>query len=407
MNPSLPGGAGDADLAGEVAGGFAAAARLAYTFVPYDRLQQGRADAPNPSELGIDVHLGTIQLSLSTPTRTTIDVQLPAGNLTTRQLGMTRTDRGVGDLELRLQQRTAPARRSRASFGAAAGAVLPTGAYVARSGAAQLPPEASTLTLGRGVAWWLAELDARLPVEARGDVAAQLSARGPLGRTDDDFGWGPEVRGSLGGRGRIGAWLDARLTGDVQWRAGATEPDPFAGGRIDSANVGGWQLTAIPSITARLPGGVAVSLGLRIPLVTDVTGNQLVPGTGAFLAVGHARPLSRSRSRPRAGAAPIVVAAATGRFTVVDYWATWCAPCAEIDRALTAAAPGWPDVDIRRVDMTHDDPALTLPAGARGLPVIEIFDARGQRVALLEGARALDVVDVVDRLRAAQPGGTP
>jgi thiol-disulfide isomerase/thioredoxin len=92
-----------------------------------------------------------------------------------------------------------------------------------------------------------------------------------------------------------------------------------------------------------------------------------------------------------------------GRITVVDYWATWCQPCAVIDRALAAAAPRWgADVHVVKIDATEwpGDTAPALPAGADGLPAVEIFDATGARHLLLRGEDALRVVAEVDRLRA-------
>ncbi|MEZ4404684.1 MAG: thioredoxin domain-containing protein [Kofleriaceae bacterium] len=421
MNPALPGGAGgqsDGDR-GPERGQYSASARAGYTFVPYDHLQQGRVEAPNPAALAVDVHLATLQLTGGLPSGTSLDLQLPVGQLTTRMLGAARTDRGMGDLELRVRQSlTALRPLARSRLGLTLGLVAPTGPYVAKSAAAQLPPEAEALTLGRGVVWGLAEADLRVAVTDQVAATAQLSARLPGGQTDDGYQWGPEARTTVGAQVRAASWLTVQVASDLQWRGGATEPDPFAGGRLDSANVGGWQWTAIPSASAAVPGGVTLTAGLRVPIVADVTGNQLVPGPGGVVAVSYAPAFARSSRRPaRAAAAgtspggsagPRPAAGATapvpGSITVIDYWATWCGPCGEIDVRLRAAAPGWPDVVIKRVDLTAaDDLASALPAPAAGLPVIELFDARGQRAALLVGADALGVVDVVERLRAASP----
>lgn len=401
MNPALPGGASDGSAA---AGGgrWSTSVRLGYAFVPYRELWQGRSIAPNPSQLAIDVHLATLQVIATAPTATSLDVQLPAGAVVTRSIMGERTDDSVGDLELRLRQDGSRWWPDAAFAGALAlGAVVPTGPYVARSGAANLPPESIALTLGRGVPWWLLEADGRWAIARRVSALAQLSARGPLGQADDGFAWGPEVRTTVGVRVAAKPWLAAVAISDLQWRGGASEPDPFAGGRIASANVGGWQWTAVPSVSATLGRGVSASLGLRIPLVADVVGNQLVPSVGGFVGLTYAPPARRRRPPPPL-AAP---APAVGTITVVDYWASWCAPCGEIDARLSAAAPRWPDVVIRRLDATEDG-AVELPVEARGLPVVEVFGPDGKRVALLLGPDALDVVAVVDRLRAARRGSS-
>ena len=66
-----------------------------------------------------------------------------------------------------------------------------------------------------------------------------------------------------------------------------------------------------------------------------------------------------------------------------------------------AAAKRWPDVRIVRVDATlWPDDGTRLPDGVTGLPVIEVFDERGARLALLVGPEARRVVERVDELRA-------
>lgn len=398
MNPALPGGALTADD-GPAEGGWAVSGRVGYAFVPYGRLQQGTDTAPNPGQLAIDVHLATTQATLTAPSATSLDLQLPVGVLATTSLTGDRTDRGAGDLELRVRQgldRWLPGlARSGVGLGATVGLVAPTGGYVARSGAANLPPEAAALTLGRGVTWALAEADLRVRLPARTTMLVQLSGRTPLDHTDDDFAWGPEVRGNLGARITVTPWLGLMAATDLAWRGGASEPDPFAPGqRLDSANVGGWQWTAAPTVLLSTRHGVSGVVGARMPLRADVRGNQLVPQLGLFAAVSYARTLTAAR--PASG--PVV---GTGQITVVDYWATWCAPCTKIAAALAEAAPRWPDVRIVKIDATAlgEPGAPTLPAGVTGLPVIEVFDRDGKRAALLTGDDALRVVEKVDALR--------
>src|SRR5689334_9547110 len=96
------------------------AARATYTFVPYDRMQQGTATAPNPMDLAIDVHLGTLQVVAGAPTATSVGLQLPFGALATRSIAGDRTDTGAGDLELRVRQLLV----RDLQLGVAAGAVL-------------------------------------------------------------------------------------------------------------------------------------------------------------------------------------------------------------------------------------------------------------------------------------------
>jgi thiol-disulfide isomerase/thioredoxin len=367
--------------------------RVAYTFVPYGRLQQGTREAPNPDGLGIDVHLASMQATGALPTGTSLAVELPVGSLITRTSMGDRTDTGVGDLEVRVRQTVRRWLRV-PRLGASVGAVVPTGPYSDRTGAATLQPEAVALTLGRGAPWALAELDAAVPFGDRATAFVQISARTPLAHTRDDFAWGSEARATLGAQLALGAHWSVGALADVQWRGGATEPDPFMpGNRLESASVGGTWLTVTPSVRRALPAGVAVSAGLRFALASDVVGNQLVPQTGAFLAISYA-----ARARP---APPRRVRPAAGAITVIDYWATWCGLCAQIHADLEAARARWPDVRITRVDATAwpDPAAPRLPDGAGGLPAIEIYDARGTRTHLLVGPDARRVVEIVDGLR--------
>ncbi len=382
------------------------ATRLGYTFVPYGKLQQGQNTAPNPNRLGINVHLGTLQVVVNAPTGISLDLQLPFGVLVTKTLGMSRTDNGIGDLEVRLRQSTnALLRIPRVSLGVTIGAVLPTGPYVERSGAANLPPEASFLTLGRGTAWSIFELDGRTQIASRVAAIAQLSMRIPLLQTKDAFEWGSEVRATVGARITILPWLTTMVATDVQWRGGSTEPDPFAGGRLNSANNGGWQWSLTPSLTATLPKGFLLTAGVRVPLYLDVTGNQLVPQLGAFTALAWSHQLSKPSAR--SSVTPVIRPTA-GKITVVDYSATWCAPCADIERDLAAAEPRWPDVKIVSIDASNwpDASAPRLPDGATGLPVVEIFDQNGRRLALLLGEAARNVVQRVDEFRVTQPASS-
>jgi thiol-disulfide isomerase/thioredoxin len=343
--------------------------------------------------------LGSLQAMATAPTGTGLDLQLPFGSLMTSTLDQRRTDRGLGDLETRARQsltRFWPI--SRLDLAVSLGAVLPTGGYIERSGAANLPPEAAGLTLGRGVYWWLAEVDARVSVSARLAGLAQVSGRGPLDRTRDDFAWGPELRTTIGVRLAATPRVSVLAMTDVQLRGRATEPDPFTQGRLDSANVGGWQWSLSPSVAVALTSDWAVVIGARVPVLSDVVGNQLVPQTGGFVSLSYARRLVAPRTPTAAPSR-----AAAGMITVVDYWATWCAPCTEISRQLGAAAARWPDVRIVKIDASRgpDEGGPRLPAGSTGLPVIELFDTNGRRAALLVGEEALRVVEKVDALRAA------
>lgn len=382
-----------------------AAGRLSYAGIPYNDLQQGTQEAPNPNELAIAVHLATLQMRLTAPTATQLSVLLPSGRLSTTTIQDNRTDTNVGDAEIRLRQTLPWLSRPRIDVGV--GMVLPTGPYVERSGAANLPPEASYLTLGRGVSWASAELQASVPVTGSASTYVQLSARMPLSYTRDEFSWGSEARAVLGAQFRLPSGFTALAIAEWQWRGGASEPDPFVGGRIESPNAGGTWWTVTPAVSYAATGDISVLGGVRLPVHTDVSGNQLVPGIGAFLALSASwstkkKPQALVARKPT-GKPFVKPEPSPGVITIVDYWATWCAPCKKIDAALKAAESDWPDVRIIRVDASDwPDSGVELPDGAEGLPVVEVFGVDGERAHLLRGSNALQVVDIVNTMRNEQ-----
>lgn len=86
---------------------------------------------------------------------------------------------------------------------------------------------------------------------------------------------------------------------------------------------------------------------------------------------------------------------APGRVTVLDFWATWCHPCAHVDELLRDLAAEHPELAVRRAEAPDANCALVrdhLADDAR-LPQVWIFDAQGRRTDRLVGAS-------VDEIRA-------
>jgi thioredoxin 1 len=83
--------------------------------------------------------------------------------------------------------------------------------------------------------------------------------------------------------------------------------------------------------------------------------------------------------------------------TVVDYWATWCAPCLALKPLIDALEAREPRLTVRRVDASNLD-AEELEAmvpGAAGLPIVEVFRADGSLARRLVGEAVFQVEDVV------------
>jgi len=343
----------------------------------------------------------TTELAVTAPWQTKLSVQLPGGRLATSTVTESRTDSDLGDAELRLRQSLPTWKSIRIDVGG--GVVLATGPYVPKSGAANLPPEASFLTLGRGVTWALGEVQVSTSLSETVSVYGEFAARTPLSKTEDDFEWGNELRGVVGGRLQLPYELSALGIAEWQWRGKATEPDPFVGGRIESANAGGHWVTLMPALGYEISNALSVLGGARVLAYSDVRGNQLVPSIGGFLSLSgrwsFGGPSKARAAEPIEGSSE-PPSAVLGKITIVDYWATWCSPCKDIDALLEEAKADWNDVVIKKVDASaYPDETITLPAGASGLPVIEIYDKAGKSKHVLLGPDALNVVDIVNAMR--------
>jgi thioredoxin 1 len=313
-------------------------------------------------------------------------------------------DQGLGDVELRL----------RGELGALlggvgwprlwlhAGGVAPTGHFIVKGTA----DTSRYVSVGRGVAWALAGLDVADSLGARWGYLAQASVRLPFGTlTGNDgylFRWGPEARLYAGPSLVLVPDL-LTLTSGVEWQwrdsgeeqmSSSAELLPFANGGVDL-----W--TASAGLHATLPVGAPSSLTAsligRLPLYQEVRGIQPVPGPSVFAALSWSwqsaaaapKPVVGRRLQPgEAPSSPLVSPLVQpGRVTLIDYTATWCAPCQQLAPKLEAYVAAHPDVVLHKVDATAWDGAdlqAHLP-GEAGLPVLDIYGRDGRLIARLVG----------------------
>lgn len=136
-----------------------------------------------------------------------------------------------------------------------------------------------------------------------------------------------------------------------------------------------------------------------------------------------------AKPRPKAGftdagGAPMDYSAFEGKVTVVNFWATWCAPCrhemptldnlqAELggeeftvaaissDRTAEQAQKFFDEINIRALTLYHDPRAkLARSSQVIGYPVVLILDRKGREIARLTGGAEWDSIEAVNLLRS-------
>jgi thiol-disulfide isomerase/thioredoxin len=92
-----------------------------------------------------------------------------------------------------------------------------------------------------------------------------------------------------------------------------------------------------------LLAGAALFLGSRAPSATSA--GDIAPS--ALYAAGFRDPQGATHS----------LAQFRGRLLVVNFWATWCAPCREEMPAFTRLQARWSDRGVQFVGLARDEPA--------------------------------------------------
>ena len=94
--------------------------------------------------------------------------------------------------------------------------------------------------------------------------------------------------------------------------------------------------------------------------------------------------------------------AVPGKVTIFDFYATWCAPCQNLEVRLFELANANADVAVRKITVTNwDGPVVDryLSDVAR-LPHLLVFDSAGNEIAELSGDETDTLDDVVERARS-------
>ncbi|HTJ44718.1 MAG TPA: thioredoxin domain-containing protein [Kofleriaceae bacterium] len=193
-------------------------------------------------------------------------------------------------------------------------------------------------------------------------------------RAGDRYAAGVELRRALDRAWSVTGGLALQDETAEHWR---DTPDPSEGnlGRVDVMIDAGASWAASRD--------VSFDLDVKVPIYTHVVGGQL--DMPAIVSLGA----SWSFGRPTAPK----IEHAEGKTTIVDYWATWCAPCKVLEPRLEALARDHADhVELRRVDLTDVDSALELPH-------VTVYDPSGATV--LDRSAEGDLASLYGAIEAA------
>jgi len=123
-----------------------------------------------------------------------------------------------------------------------------------------------------------------------------------------------------------------------------------------------------------LGAGLAVALPLLVVLLANIDRD---PHSIASPLIGRAAP--DFLLRPVGEGAPVGLKALRGRRVVVNFWATWCIPCAEEHATLLRAARSMKD-DVQFLGIVYEDQEAPIRAflDERGQAYPNLLDADGK-----------------------------
>ncbi|KAK9712158.1 thioredoxin trx1 [Basidiobolus ranarum] len=83
----------------------------------------------------------------------------------------------------------------------------------------------------------------------------------------------------------------------------------------------------------------------------------------------------------------------SGKYVVVDFFATWCGPCKLVGPKFEKLSSSFPDAIFVKVDV-DELPDLAASASVRSMPTFHIYKD-GQKVNEIIGANPAKLIDVV------------
>jgi thiol-disulfide isomerase/thioredoxin len=204
---------------------------------------------------------------------------------------------------------------------------------------------------------------------------------------DNDKGYRAGDRYSLGLNASSGFGLRAWSFGAAV--EGHAETAETWNGTVytEEGNAGRFDLLVGASAAWRPVDRLAVIVDAKRAVYSHADGTQL--DFGFVFGVGISTTIE-TRSRPsyrntdtQTLAADADLTPVPGKVTAFDLWATWCAPCRELDDKLAALAKSHPELAIRKLEVGDPDSAAWkkhLAPGTFELPHLKVFDKAGKLV---------------------------
>ena len=227
--------------------------------------------------------------------------------------------------------------------------------------------------------------------------------------------------------GAQGFQAGARLLGGATvtrgaWRLGFTAAHETAerwDGRkpVEDGNLGRTDLFLGPGVTIPFGTDYSASLDVAVRVFGDTQGAQLEMPVVVTVSVGRLFHLEsgehgeheeheEEHAEHPADVADLVLAGearplvpVVGKWTVFDFWATWCESCGVLDARLRDLAHDREDVAVRRVNIVDLDSPISKAelVGVTTLPRVRVVDPRGTVVYEASGTPT-EIMDAIAKL---------
>jgi thiol-disulfide isomerase/thioredoxin len=88
-----------------------------------------------------------------------------------------------------------------------------------------------------------------------------------------------------------------------------------------------------------------------------------------------------------------------GKITIVDFYADWCGPCRQAAPVLEELVNNDSDLVLRKVDVVKWGTPVCQQFGINGIPFIQVYDGRGNKVGELKGFGKAALEGLINRAR--------